>query len=216
MFKIAAVALVALVSGSAMADSGFYVLGGLGQSQTSARQDQVNASLRNLGVTDLESDDDAKRWAGKLQLGYQLLDNLAIEGGYTNLSHYRYASGAEVDGEFMSREGKIATRAWNLDLVGGLPVAESVRLLGRLGTARYSLKFDCQGTGSDCENPRRKAKGNALHYGLGLEWRFAPSWFARAEYEVFRKVGDSLNAEGTTGTTRADISLTSLSLGYRF
>jgi OmpA-OmpF porin, OOP family len=216
MLKIVSAAVVVLVSGSAMADGGFYVLGGLGQSQTSARQEQVNTSIRNIGVTALESEDDSRRWAGKVQVGYQLLDNLAIEGGYANLSHYRYAGGGVVDGDALTREGKIATRAWTLDLVGGLPVAESVRLLGRLGMARYSLKFDCQGTGYDCENPHRKAKGSSLHYGLGLEWRFAPSWFARAEHEVFRKVGDALNEEGTTGTTRADISLTSLSLGYRF
>ena len=96
MLKIVSAAVVVLVSGSAMADGGFYVLGGLGQSQTSARQEQVNTSIRNIGVTALESEDDSRRWAGKVQVGYQLLDNLAIEGGYANLSHYRYAGGGRI------------------------------------------------------------------------------------------------------------------------
>lgn len=54
------------------------------------------------------------------------------------------------------------------------------------------------------------------YYGLGLDWKFSRNWFARAEYEVFVDVGESLDSTGITGTTRTDVNLASVGIGYKF
>lgn len=69
--------------------------------------------------------------------------------------------------------------------------------MGKLGLAAYDLSYNCQGAVIACVTPNRNNTGTPLHYGLGLDWKFSKNWFARAEYEVYEKVGEAFNATGS-------------------
>ena len=146
-------------------------------------------------------------------VGWRLTEHIALEGGYLDLGRFTYSANMPT---VATRDGSLKMNAWNLDVVGSYPLGSQFSVFGKLGVAAHRAKFHCEGTGIACSNPSRKASGTSLHYGVGVEWAFSPNWFARAEYEVVKKVGDPFNATGTTGTSRADVKLGSIGIGYRF
>ncbi len=196
------------------ADTGFYGYASAGSAETS-RKSESDTALINSGVTAFTSSQDKRDTGYKLQVGYQFNRYLAIEGGYVNLGKFRYqaASTAPV---VATRDASIKIDGWNIGAIGSLPVTNSLTGFAKAGMFSYKLSFSCSGTGSSCTNPDRSANGAPLYYGLGLDWNFTQSWFARAEYEVFTDVGDSLNLTGTTGTTKADVRMMSVGVGYKF
>lgn len=198
----------------AMADGGFYVYGAAGLTDTAGRKGQVDTTITNLGVTAFTSQADEKDQGYKLQVGYRLTPHFAIEGGYMDLGRYTYDAVATVPAA--TRTGSGTIDAWNIGVVGNLPLNDRFSLFGRLGVAAHRLKFHCDGTGIPCTNPDRTARGNSLHYGAGLQWALTRNLFVRGEYEVIRDIGDAFNFTGTTGTSEADLKMGSIGLGYRF
>lgn len=210
--------LAGLLAGVAHAQvdaTGYYAYLSTGRTQTD-RKAEVDASLINAGVAPgaLSSKADDKDTGWKLQAGYRINRYLAVEGGYADLGSFIYDATATAP--VATRHGDIKTDGWNIDLVGYLPFTDSVTGFGRLGAYRYDTNLACSGTGIACSNPSRSKKGTSTHYGLGVDWTFARSWFARFEYEVYTRVGEAFNANGTTGTTRADVKMGSVGVGYRF
>lgn len=67
---------------------------------------------------------------------------------------------------------------------------------------------------------KREAETDSAITGSGTtaftSTKAATSWFVRAECEVFEKIGDLFNSNGTQGTTRADVKMRSVGVGYRF
>lgn len=215
ILPLIALALVAAspLATAAETDSGFYVLASTGPTDTGGRKAQADTTIRNLGVTTFQSSADEKDIGYKLQLGYRINRYVAIEGGYMDLGRYTYAATATVPAATRDAKGDIS--AWNIGAAGILPLGQ-FNLFGKVGVAAYHLKFHCAGTGIACVNPERTSNGNAFHYGLGAEWNFLTQWFLRGEYEVIQKIGDDLNATGTSGTTRADLKMANIGVGYRF
>jgi len=213
------VALLGLVAGinagmAQAADTGFYGYVSVGHAE-SDRKDQADTALRNSGITAMTSSADDTDTGYKLQLGYQFNRNFAVEGGYVKLGKYNYkaASTAPV---VATRDADIDIDGWNIGVVGRLPLTEQFAAFGKLGAVYSETDYSCRGTGIACTNPNRTAQETTAYYGLGLDWNFSRNWFARAEYEVFADVGESLNSTGTTGTTRADVNLASVGIGYKF
>jgi len=200
---------------NAQAADDWYVLGAIGVTNTTGRKAQADATISNLGITAFTSQADEKDQGHKLQLGYRFNPKLALEGGYMDLGRFTYSAVSSAP-LVATRDGNLKMNAWNLDVVGSYPLGSQFSVFGKLGAVAHRAKFECQGTGVACQNPSRKATGTSLHYGLGLEWAFNTNWFARAEYEVVKKVGDSFNANGTTGTSQADVKMGSVGIGYRF
>ena len=198
---------------NAQAEGNWYVLGATGVTNTSGRTAQSDAAVSTLGAVAFTSQGDETDRGHKLQLGYHLSPSLAVEGGYMDLGRFTYSADMPT---VATRAGNLKMSAWNLNVVGTYPLGAQFSVFGKLGVAAHRTKFHCEGTGIACVNPSRKASGTSLHYGVGVEWAFSPNWFARAEYEVVRKVGDSFNTGGTTGTTQADVTLGSIGIGYRF
>lgn len=209
--------LATLVAGFAAsaqaADTGFYGSVSLGQSQ-SDRKDEADRTLTGAGATAFTSSMDDTDSAWKIQAGYRFSKNLAIEGGYANLGEFAYRAAITAP---VTETGVVTLDidGWNLDVVGRLPFNPSLTGFAKVGAFFYNLDYQCTGT-VYCGTPSRSASGTSLHYGLGVDYSFSSNWFARAEYEVFAKVGDAMSADGTTGTTREDVKLGSLGIGYRF
>lgn len=212
---VVAVLGVILVPTVAVAEAtGFYAYTSAGSAESS-RKDEVDTALINSGITALTSSEDKRDAAYKLQLGYQFNRYLAVEGGYVDMGKFTYqaASTAPVTA---TRDGHVEIDGWNLGVVGRLPFANTVSAFGKIGVVSYDLSYSCSGTGSPCANPDRSADGTPFYYGVGLDWNVTQNWFARIEYEVFTDIGDSFDRTGVTGTTEADVRMTSIGIGYKF
>jgi len=211
---ITAACICCLGSNAALAaDKGYYGYISAGSSK-SVRKAEVDTALQNAGAV-FTSNSNNTGTAYKLHLGYQYNRNLAVEGGYVDMGKFTYHALATIPAG-ATRDGEVKINGWNLDVVGRLPVSDAVAVFGRLGLVSYNLAFKCQGTVIACTAPDRSKSGTPLHYGLGLDWNFGQNLFARAEYEVYANVGEAFNATGTTGTTRADVSVAGIGIGYRF
>lgn len=212
--SLATAALFGAAAPAFAADNGFYVYGSAGLTDTGGRKSQADATIVNAGVTTFTSSADEKDRGYKAQLGYRFNRYFAVEGGYMDLGRYTYHAVATVP--VATRDGKGPMDGWNLLAVGSLPLNDQFSLIGKLGVAAQRMKFHCEGTGIACTNPERSANGTSLQYGAGVEWAFTPNWFVRGEYEVVQKIGESFNANGTTGTSRADLKMGSVGVGYKF
>jgi len=195
------------------ADEGFYAYAASGVSNTK-RKSEIDTSLTNAGAV-FTSTADEKGVAYKVQAGYQINPYLAVEGGYMDMGKHTYDAVATVP-LGATRQGSIKTTGWNLDAVGSFPVSEVFSIFARAGAVYYDLSSSCSGAVIACVNPNRNTKDTAFHYGAGVEWNVWDRWFVRAEYEVVSKVGEALNATGTTGTTKADVTMFTGGIGYRF
>lgn len=207
-------ALGAAATPALAADSGFYLYGSAGQADTD-RKAQVEATFTALGITAFTSSGDKHDTGYKLQAGWRFNRHIAIEGGYVDLGKYsfRAASTAPI---VATRNGTLKIDGWNLGIAASAPLNEQFSLIAKAGVLNYSTEFHCTGTGVACANPDRSDSGAPLYYGVGAGWNFNPNWFLRAEYEVFTDVGTSFNTTGTTGTSKDDVKMGSVGVGYKF
>lgn len=212
-----ALVLMALIAGvttsTQAADTGFYGYLSVGQSQ-SDRKAESDRALTGAGATAFTSSFDDTGTAYKIQAGYHFNKNLAIEGGYAKLGEFAYSATITAP---IADAGVVTldVDGWNLDMVGRLPFVDTFTGFAKLGAFAYNADYRCSRTVS-CGTASRSASGTSFHYGLGVDYDFAGNWFARAEYEVFTKVGDPMSATGTTGTSQEDVRLGSVGIGYRF
>ena len=196
------------------ADNGFYGYGSLGQASTN-RKSQVDATITGAGITAFSSQADETDTTYKIQAGWRFNPYFAVEGGYVDLGKYSYHARSTAP-VVATRDGNLKTDAWNIGLVGSLPINESFSLFANGGVFSYTTKFTYTGTGIACPNQNRSERGAPLYYGVGAAWNVTPNWFLRAEYEVYKNIGERFNTNGTTGTSRADVKLGSIGVGYRF
>ncbi|MDD5242096.1 MAG: outer membrane beta-barrel protein [Sulfuricella sp.] len=196
------------------ADTGFYGYLSAGQSK-SARKAESDQALTGSGATAFTSSYDDTDTGYKLQAGYRINKNLAVEGGYADLGKFTYNTNVTAP---LATTGVVTLKVdgWNVGVVGRLPFSETVTGFAKLGAFAYNVDYACTRTGTVCTNPTRTASGTSANYGAGVDFNFASNWFARAEYEVFTRVGDTMNATGSTGTTRADVDMASVGIGYKF
>jgi len=94
---------------------GPYVTGQLGYADTHMGPKTIEKSLSNNGI------------AGRLAVGYQLNQNLAIEAGYLQLRSKK-ANAADAD-------VKLSQHAIDLAAKGILPIANNLNAYGKLGVA---------------------------------------------------------------------------------
>lgn len=150
--KSSLVSLALIVSPAAFAqDIGAYVTGGFGYGT-------VEESSRR---------GDDGRLTGKLGLGYQFTQNLALEGMFqyyfTNSSNYYYDTSAYVGA-----------------LLGVLraPVTDQLFIIGKVGPGYTRIQRDFQGYFDETFNE----DGFSISYGVGLEFAFTPSFSVVGEY----------------------------------
>lgn len=213
------VALLGLVAGTnagmaQAADTGFYGYLSAGQSK-SDRKAESDRALAGAGATAFTSSIDDTDTGYKLQAGYQINKNFSVEGGYADLGKFAYSSNITAP---TATSGVITLKVdgWNIGVVGRLPFSDTVTGFAKLGAFAYNADYACTRTGTACVTPTRTASGTSTNYGAGVDFNFASNWFARAEYEVYTRVGDPMSADGSTGTSRADVNMASVGIGYKF
>ena len=208
--KQVAAALITLSAAStvfAADDSGAYILGAVGASKVAIDKASIDDALTSVGVTGLSSTTDETDTGYKLQLGYKLNQNFAIEGGYVDLGEFTY------DATFTGGTGKETAKVdgWNIVAMGILPLGDTYSLLGRLGAIRAKVDATASATGpggSALDNA--KATKNSFTYGLGVAYNMSKSTSIRLDYDRYAKLGDK------NSTGEGDVDLYSLAVGYKF
>lgn len=159
----AALAAVLLVSGPAMADSGFYLGGSVGNTAL-----EVNFDDSQGGFIPFDESD----FSWKLYGGYNFdlpVINLGVEGGYRSLGG--------PSATIISDTVGIDLTAWDVFGVAGFELGP-VTIFGKLGIASWEAELTLNGIDQGSEDDQDTA------YGLGASFNLG-SFQLRAEYEMF-------------------------------
>lgn len=189
--------LLALAAPCALANdgSGFYGALDIGQSNI---QDACNKVATGESCSKTST-------ATRVAIGYQFGPTWAAEMGFLSGAKSSYS------GPGFSAE---KSAGFQLALQGSWPVADRVALLGRVGFADGSTRYDAASPGSSVS---QTSSGSYLLLGAGARYDFNRNLAVRALYEV-RDIGaDSLSSTPqlpNEGTTR--LTLLSAGLVYRF
>jgi OOP family OmpA-OmpF porin len=197
-------ALAVLLVDSSHAQSQTYYYGGFsaGQSETNLEADHITQGSMPDGATITDIKRRKRDMAYKIFGGYQFNANYAIEGGYFYLGKPHFQSTVEPTGGL---NGRVKVQGWNLDLVGLLPMTESLSLFARIGAQYAKSSATLAGSGSVVVADAHPTD-NQLDYkgGLGLQYEITPAVLVRGEFERYR-VGDGLGNHN--GVNVASVSL---------
>ncbi|HSA88319.1 MAG TPA: outer membrane beta-barrel protein [Burkholderiales bacterium] len=170
------------------ASAQFFLGGSIGQSDV---DDEITTGLIDSGSVD------GKDSAWKIFGGYMFNRHFGIEAAYINAGEVSYSgtfSGFPVTG------GKVELTAFNVSVLGNLPINEQFSVFGKVGLFSWEAEAsDITGgfpfSGSE--------DGTDISFGVGVGYNFTPNFGVRAEYELFQ-------------TDNADASLISIGLVWRF
>lgn len=191
----------AFAADNVVGDSGWYALGAVGQATGNNAKSTLDNALTSAGNTGYSSSMN-KPTAYKLQAGYQINKNLAVEGGYIATTHTTYiATGGNLAGP-VAASGHVT--GWNLTAVGILPLANQFSLLGKLGVAHIRDSASLVGTGVLIPAAGYK---NDFMYGVGAKYDFTNAVFGRFDWDSY-KVGSSASSSRSNVWT--------IGAGYKF
>lgn len=178
-------------AGSVAAVENDYYLGvGAGRAtlDTGAASRDAKADLTNAGMTNPKVTFDRQSTGYKVLGGYQAHKNFAVELYYADLGTYDFTfSKTSPDG---TGSGSTKVSAVGADLVGIVPVTQSLSALGRLGTYRRDSKGNFASAGSSSTLTSRLSTN--VKYGVGLEWEAITAVGLRFEYEYYDDPGQSI------------------------
>jgi hypothetical protein len=188
-YMLVVLVILAVAGGQAHAgDRGFYVGGGVGVpilevSDFDEEFDDLKFENRSLGF--------------KIFGGYQFNKYFAAEGTYSDYSNVKHHEIVPVSQENLLYEINVAIDAWDLSVLGRLPVGEKMAFYLRLGGASWSA--DVRTTIEEVtENESRS--GADITYGGGFDYQ--------AEHFGMRVELDWLDMEDTSGVFMPTLSLT--------
>jgi OOP family OmpA-OmpF porin len=184
------------------ADQGLYILGGVGRTTGGdGGQSSVDNALTSAGASGFSSNMDTPTLY-KLQAGYQLNKNLAVEGGYLGSNNASYsASGGNLPGTVNS---SASISGWNVTGVGILPLNDKFSLLGKLGVADMKESATAQGGGFSASTSGSKS---GLTYGVGVKYDLTNALFVRADLDSYDIGNSNTSSRSTVGM---------VDIGYRF
>jgi len=175
------------------ADTGGYLVGMVGQTKF---KDIDTTGVTNSSVKDTGT-------GIKLGGGYAFNRNFAVEGAYVDLGK------ATVSGTFLGVNFSDTRKASGLVVVGVgmLPLGNQFTLLGRAGVINATVKEDASAGGFSASDKSTKVKTT---FGIGASYGFTPQFAVRADFDTYRKLGDS----NTTGEGTVD--MISIGVVYKF
>lgn len=199
--------LVAMGASQACAQDAYYYGGAsIGQSRAKIDEPRITATLLNSGLATTSMSRDERDTAYKLFGGYQFNRNVGIEAGYFNLGKFWFSSTTVPAGTL---NGQIKLQGVNLDLVGTLPLTQSLSVIGRIGAQYANARDTFSGTGAvSVLNPNPSRRAANYKFGAGLQYEITPSIFVRGEAERYR-INDAVGNHG-------DVNLFSVSLVIPF
>jgi Outer membrane protein beta-barrel domain len=201
--KIAAVIAGLMAASTALAgDDGMYLLAGVGKPIAGdGGQSTIDNLVATAGGTGFSSSMSTPT-TYKVQVGFQLDENLALEGGYIGSQTVNYsATGGNLNGA-VSSTSRIS--GWNLTGIGALPLGQGFSLLGKLGFANMQELASAKATGFTDFTSGAKLD---ITYGVGVKLDLAKGFFVRLDVDRY----DLGSANASSLSTVA-----MLGLGYKF
>ena len=200
--------LWSLLGSPAWAQNESYFYGGLGigQSRAELNEGRLTNSLLGPGLRATAISNDKRDTGYKAFLGYQFDRYLGLEGGYVRFGDFGVSSPTLPAG---SLSGRMKLQGANLDLVGTVPLGESLSLIARIGAVHAKANDRFVGTGAvNLAQPQRNERKTGYKAGVGLQYAFGPSLMVRGEAERYR-VPNGLGHRG-------HVDLYSISLVFPF
>jgi OOP family OmpA-OmpF porin len=176
---------------TAYATDQWYVLAGVDQRINNDEKSTVDSILTTAGATGFTSSSDTTI-GYKIQLGYQINQNFAVEGGYSDLGNTTYSAIGGNIGAGINAEASIT--GFDLVAVGIVPVNEQFSLLGKLGVASIKDSVTVSGGGISKSTDGTK---NDLTYGIAALYYFDKEHFGRIDVDSYN-VGNSTSAKRST------------------
>ncbi len=184
-----------------------YVVGDITHSKDSLKKSTFDSALTGAGATGLSSSDSGSGNQWRLQLGYGINSNFAVEAGYIDFGKAKYSAayaGGTATGDL---------KAGGLDLValGILPLSDKFSVFAKAGAVAVRAKSSLLASGA-----ASAATGNATAnevrplIGLGASYRIADNIDLRGEFDHVNGLGKS----NKTGSM--DSNMFSLGVAYHF
>ncbi len=182
--KLTTLAVVtALAIPPAMAqDSGWYTGLNIGRSRSDIDGAAIVNGLNSAGFATNSFDKDKREVGWKGLAGYSFSPRIAVEGSYFDLGTFNFNAGTVPAG---GQSANINLRGFGLDLVGNMPLTESLSIIGRAGVhnMRVGQVFGTNmPAGGFVDSNDRSARGKA---GLGLQYQVSDAVSFRAELERY-------------------------------
>jgi OOP family OmpA-OmpF porin len=198
-------ALLTLSTG-VWADNDLYVLGEVTHSQDKLNTSTNDTALTNAGATALTSNGKSNGNQWRLQLGYKVNPNFAIEGGYIDFGKAKYSA------SYAGGTAQGTTKAGGLDIaaLGILPITDSFSVFGKAGLVAARVKSDLATTPASTATASVSANAISPLIGLGASYKVSDTMDVRAEYDHASNLGKS----GKTGKLTAN--MLSVGLAYHF
>ena len=125
---------------------------------------------------------DNSDFGGKAFLGYRMNRNFALEGGY---ARFGTAKGrGTVGGQAANFDRDVL--AWDIALVGILPLSQGMSVFGKLGVNRSDTKFTGEVNGGPVDVSE---KSTAATWGAGFQVEVGSHFAMRVEWQRYRSTG---------------------------
>jgi opacity protein-like surface antigen len=182
-------------------NQGWYVYGAAGQTSGNGDQATLDNALTSVGGIGFSSSLSTPT-VYNLDIGYQVNQNLAVEGGYIGSTDETYNA---IGGNLVhpvSASARIA--GWTLVAVGILPLDDQFSLLGKIGIS--GIKDSATVTGPNGTASADSTK-NDITYGIGVKYDFTDT-------TSMRLCLDSYSVGSSTASSRSTVW--TVGVGYHF
>jgi OOP family OmpA-OmpF porin len=151
---------------------------------TASELQKLANDLVAAGATSAHATMDQKSTGFKVLGGYQVNENLAIEGYYANLGSYKFT--LLTTGPALSGSGDIKPTAIGIDVLGILPFSPTQSGFVRVGYFHGESKGNFSVTdGTTTISDSSTTTGSDYKLGLGADWKVSPSLGIRTEWEYY-------------------------------
>lgn len=204
--------LISVASLSTYADSGIY--GDVFVGSSSYEVDAVVSGTlegENFLERDTFSTDNTTSYG--LRVGYQFIDFIAIELGYSEFGEADNTFIDDFDDTITQRFGLTAV---TLGVKGILPLTNNFSLNARLGMASWDFSAEFQDSSVPGEVENLSKSGEDLYYGVGMEYSFSNSFYTGLEYSITNFDWSERDLEGFSSKIEGENSNIALSVGFKF
>ncbi len=203
MKLIPLLSLLALSTAAGASD--FYLLGEFTHSKNTLGGNVFDSALSNAGATGLSSSVKGGSNQVRLQLGYKVNPNFALEGGYIDFGKAKYSSTYLTPAG--SASGTVKAGGLDIAALGILPLSDSFSVFAKAGLVAARVK-------AELSSPllSNSEKSNVVRplLGLGVSYKLNESMDLRGEYEHVSGLGKA----STTG--KMNDNMVSFGMAFHF
>ena len=201
LYQLMPLSLLALSTAATASD--FYLLGEATHSKNTLSNNTFDTALNGAGATGLASSDKGGSNQLRLQLGYSLSPNFAVEAGYIDFGKVKYS--ASYTGG--TADGTLKAGGIDVSALGILPLSDSFAVFGKAGVVAAKVKSSLS---SSLLNSSASSNVVRPLLGMGVTYKLSGNMDMRAEYEHVSSLGKT----ATTG--KMTDNMLSLGMAYHF